>query len=444
MVTVTRGLEITMEREGADGIRTPELAATWSRLRIAVDGEPVTLVSASDRSYREALYVSAYPLAEWVALNWWSLIHEPGDTGDRASWRFASPGSWHQRHNVRAANSGMIWPDVSLAAEGELIRVQWWPRTPDHFERGLRFMSRGDVLLERNEVRDALEDFVEHVIQQLLDERITGTVLQEEWEATRSLSPDEQYFATAAGRMGIDPFNTDDATSTALDELLDAYPRDLADEILDSADPTGDGLTQASHWVHEALQKVQAERAVRRVTRLEPVQNEIRIDPRQPWHAGFAAAREYREHIGANTGVTGELKALDLTHFASWHTAAGESGGISTLTTRVNGRVHVVEAESSYSTSRVWRRFTEARSLGLHLLAPARRDFVLTNASVPLQQASRSFAAELLAPGSEVVTLVNASGGPNPRVFDAIGDHLKVSTTLVERQYDNHARVRLY
>ncbi len=40
-----------------------------------------------DNTYRSSIRVSALPLAEWFAANWWRLLWEPQD--DTRSWRMS-------------------------------------------------------------------------------------------------------------------------------------------------------------------------------------------------------------------------------------------------------------------------------------------------------------------------------------------------------------------
>ena len=93
-MTAEQELKITWEWEPAESVRTPEHRATWARIEIKVGSELVTLVEdRGSGSSRRSIYCPLYPLAEWVAYNWWFLqcrhkaIHVPrtgrcpGDTG---------------------------------------------------------------------------------------------------------------------------------------------------------------------------------------------------------------------------------------------------------------------------------------------------------------------------------------------------------------------------
>ena len=82
-----------MESENVNG---PELAATWASLRIRAGSATVTLALDERAStVRERIFVSLYPLAEWLATNWWALTsvmespikHDSAGFGNAIRWR---------------------------------------------------------------------------------------------------------------------------------------------------------------------------------------------------------------------------------------------------------------------------------------------------------------------------------------------------------------------
>jgi len=122
-------LEVSWER--AAGVVAPELAATWCSLEIDVAGQAATLVD--DRrggGLRRKVHTSAYPLAEWIAMRWWSLTqHVRPSAGSVRGWAWARAGqeTWLRQHNLRGAGNGMPWPDLTLVPEGGVTRVVWPP-----------------------------------------------------------------------------------------------------------------------------------------------------------------------------------------------------------------------------------------------------------------------------------------------------------------------------
>jgi hypothetical protein len=74
-VTTEQEIKITWEWEPAESVRTPEHRATWARIEIKVGSDLVTLVEdRGSGSSRRSIYCPLYPLAEWVAYNWWFLL----------------------------------------------------------------------------------------------------------------------------------------------------------------------------------------------------------------------------------------------------------------------------------------------------------------------------------------------------------------------------------
>jgi hypothetical protein len=126
------GFEVRIEWLDAPDVRTPELAATWARYEIWVAGKCVTQVEAPDGTFRRSVYGSLYPLAEWVASNWWLLTsHIRPSAVEMRYWTWPNVRTypWLRQHNLRGAGDGMAWPDLTLVAEGAVTRIAWTPDT---------------------------------------------------------------------------------------------------------------------------------------------------------------------------------------------------------------------------------------------------------------------------------------------------------------------------
>jgi hypothetical protein len=56
---------------------------TWARLRIRVAGRFASrLWDRETASERQTLYIPAFPLAQWLIANWWSVLFEPNVADD--------------------------------------------------------------------------------------------------------------------------------------------------------------------------------------------------------------------------------------------------------------------------------------------------------------------------------------------------------------------------
>jgi hypothetical protein len=121
-------LRFAYEWEPGDGVRSPELAATWCRLEIWVGNDCVSRVEdIGSGSTRRSLYGSLYPLAEWLAYNWW-LIHAhtrptalPSHRWSFSQLRHANRReyAWLRHHNMRAAGDGLRLSGSSWNFDGD-------------------------------------------------------------------------------------------------------------------------------------------------------------------------------------------------------------------------------------------------------------------------------------------------------------------------------------
>ena len=101
---MTADLRFSIDWEPVDAsIRAAELRATWCRFELWVDRNCVTLVEdSSTKSVRHGCSVSLYPVAEWIAFNWWSLCCDGREDG---------PPAQLARRNLRSAGDGFLWPE---------------------------------------------------------------------------------------------------------------------------------------------------------------------------------------------------------------------------------------------------------------------------------------------------------------------------------------------
>ena len=66
--------------------------------------------------------VSGYPLAEWLAWNWWRLTCEPR--------RDASDYDWQSAHCLATVGAGYLWPNVTIHSDRERTALAARPTHP--------------------------------------------------------------------------------------------------------------------------------------------------------------------------------------------------------------------------------------------------------------------------------------------------------------------------
>ncbi len=151
-MTAEQELKITWEWEPAESVRTPEHRATWARIEVRIGSDLVTLVEdRGSGSSRRSIYCPLYPLAEWVAYNWWFLqagtrpsnfLAQDGVLAASA-WR-PLPATLREHHSIRASGDGFAWPDLLIVPDDSETRLVWGDDSVHSSRWPIRFLTRGD------------------------------------------------------------------------------------------------------------------------------------------------------------------------------------------------------------------------------------------------------------------------------------------------------------
>lgn len=429
-MTDARDLEIRTEWESAPGVRTPELAATWARLSIWVRGTCVTSVEDRNGSFRRAIYASAYPLAEWIAYNWWFLTAEvrPSSVSEVSwSWANVKDQDWLNRHNLRATRSGFPWPDLTLVPEGAATRAVW-KAVPGLASQPVAFLKDGSAFISTDSLTDSLAGFVESVVERLRDQNVVDTPLHKEWQGIRDADSEEVEFARAAARLGIDPYAMEGQSQDDLIAVAEAMPPPLRDEFLDSVDPGR--LSVALRWVGAARRRASA---VRRPRSRDFTARDLPLSVRggaRPWEVGYEAARAVRGELGLDS-----TKRMDVAEYVARAVAVADSAGLEGFVAAERGSDVALVLPRGMPPTAV--RFAQARALGLSLFERSRSEFLLDPARTESTKRSRAFAAELLAPAEGIREMLGRLPGETDAAFDAIAQQYAISPLVVRWQHDN-------
>lgn len=426
-----------------DQVKSPELAATWASLEMWVGGECITRVEdLATGSSRRGIFVSVYPLAEWVAFNWWWLAaHTRPLMYDADEWRFerqphrwepARP-VWLPSHNMRGAGEGMAWPDLALVPDSPKLQLRWFPdhigtRQAQGALRGgprVRFLSGGAASVDKEEGLGVLAGLVNAVLQRLDEAGLTRTPLADEWTAVRSAEPEEIEFCEFAARLGMDPYQeTSQGILEELIEVAEGLQPSLALELAGVA--SLDRFAASARWVKRAGDVV-----------VEPSgSNPVvswKLPPRTdgpPWIWGYRAARNHRD--GASI-----MDPFDVDRFVTLTEDESPEPLVRAVAGRSReGRVGVF---SGAVRGEPGRRFVAARGLWQALASGGRRLGLVTDAHTYSQRAGRAYAAELLAPAAGIVAHLELN---DPVVsWDEcarIGEVYGVSPMVIQHQIENH------
>lgn len=430
-------LNFEFEWEPAKGVTAAELQATWARLSILCGNESLTQVEdVASGSVRRSVYVPLYPMAEWIAYNWWYLTANarPSYLPER-DWSFRSRlrmsenrSSWLMHHNLRAVGEGLPWPDITLIPMKETVIVAW--QRDRNLVPGwrVRFMSTGRTEIDRSTFEQSLVAFVDAVLTRLEEEHVHETPLAQEWRELQNLDSEEVEFCAAAARLGLDPFATPPDVAELILESSAQLSATLLDDFLDAATPGR--LKDEAEWVR-ALWKGIAD-SDRATDALPALSNGHSALQRRPWEKGLLDARQFRSAVEVPS-----IETFDVRRWVAVEHATRVSRSLQGLGARTaaGGRiVALVEPKSDEG-----ERFAAARALWRFLSDVDSGEFLVTSARTPKQQAERAFAAELLAPATGVLEMLGPDSGDPIAADDIrpISQHFAVSDWVVQYQIMN-------
>lgn len=446
MPRVSRSLSIECEWIDQPVAADPLERRTWARIAMSAAGRSVTRVWDRDaQAERTSLYLPAFPLARWLVANWWAMLHEPAPFG--ASEAFPSSDGdwtaeqrdWQLRHCLRAAESGLLLPHACLFSDGRKVVIDWsaddedaYPHLPGYFVESSR------VSLDRGEVQTTLREFVSAVISRLdsqTDERVRR--LRQAWEALIAADPDEEAFCRAAGRMGLDPYQIDDWEPSLADLLESRLGHDLDQPIVVDFLESAEAETAATLW-----QWVDETRASLDLRRSPTTASLPLLDAKSPAKMGYRLARRVRESmvsrsqgplddVGEAAPAMGiePISFVDCNHLLNPRVKA-------TVGWRAGKQPLLAGPRPAREDN---ARFLQARALYHAAFACGAGPRLLTEARTWDQQASRAFAAELLAPQAELkARFDDAEWVEDPEeVVGALATAYRVSKMIVWHQLEN-------
>ncbi len=419
----------------APGVTTPELAGTWARYEIWIGDRCATQVEGADGTFRRGVYGSLYPLAHWIAANWWTLMSHIRPSAIDArywDWQNVRTYPWLRQHNFRGAGDGMAWPNLTIVPEGAVSRVVW---SQDYGPQltPVRFASDGSRGLRADELATGLTAVIDRVLERLADIGVPKTPLSEEWAAIAEADADEIIFCQTAGRLGLDPYAVDDETAQTIVRVAASLPAAVAADFFDSAD--ANALVRAADWTLRAMATADqaaagAEKSLEMVYAALPSDLFGAADSERPWRLGYSIAGRLRSELKIR-----DTDPFDVSPWVGIGAVDAPSHGIYGFASVSGNRCGVVLGGQPTGTTAI--RFGRARALGRALARPEQHQFVLSAARSQEEKVARAFAAELLAPADGIRRILDELGSSDDNALEAVARHFEVSPLLVRYQYEN-------
>lgn len=205
---MTGRLDIVSEWESLSR-GTPEEQACFAAVGIQYNN--IWLTEAHDDfvgRVREKVHLSAYRLAEWFAWNWWRLRWEPR----------TKAADWAMAHRMTTVGGGYVWPNITVFSDGYRAVLLAEP-TSLRPEEPIRYITDFAAVVRASELEDAIDVFVDRVLERLRIAGICDTNLHSIWSAVRA----ERANPAVAKRRKIEAllgFDPDEAEESVIDALL--------------------------------------------------------------------------------------------------------------------------------------------------------------------------------------------------------------------------------
>ena len=195
------------------------------------------------RRQREHVYVPLYPLAEWLATNWWFLHHETTNPLKEEDPQFLC------RHTLSAGREGYAFPNLTVLPTGSWTHLVW-KRERSPWTK-IEFLAEGEARIDSDQFRATCADLMDQVVRRLDALRVGGTLLQEEWTAIQSADSDEFAFCSTVARLGWDPYAVEDSQQALVMKLAERLQGAVFDEAVSALDP--DSLQEGCTAIIDAI-----------------------------------------------------------------------------------------------------------------------------------------------------------------------------------------------
>jgi hypothetical protein len=374
--------------------------ATFAEILVAVAGQSLgALYQPATGAVYSGPRLPAIVLAEGLTRRWWALLHEPQRTLERQP----RDKLFEARHRLDSLTPGYVFPPLGLWSAGETISAQMF--SPDLRFQSQRFQAQETNepwSLGRGEVEAALGAFVGSVLERIGQSNYVAVELKDAWERIMSstLDVEEREWCVNSGRLGLDPY---DADAVDLTRMSAGISEPLFGDICEAADVAV--LQRTCDWVRGASSRLAGAQPVSLQSFGAPPRRDLSLPG---FKHGYDAANMLRLRLKLPVDP---LKAVDQVLAGADKTEQGRlddyaPDSVEGLIRRQHGEFRTaVPARSARQ-----RRFRTCRATYLAWRAASNTDVAATPAETYRQQASRSFAAELMAPASLIKERFGRSG----------------------------------
>jgi hypothetical protein len=299
----------------------------------------------------------------------------------------------------------------------------------------VKFLTSAVADASRDEVRQILFKFVDEVVDRLASCGASHTALAHAWEDLKSLTPEEREFCELVGSLGVSPNDASRELSEAIERIYDVFgSRATRDFCLAATKERVERSVGPITAVNQYLDGVGAATS-RQLLELTPPPENYSAPS---WRRGMQAAKKVRDVFRIDTkDVSGADKFFDRLGI---DTVRGVNWNDGTTELPFNGAVDRSDNTLKFALLQPdlqHRRFSGIRAAYLAWVSEARSRRLVTNALTRDQQASRSFAAEILIPQSYLRSLAGPKAELNDDQVREAAILRRVAPDVVSKQASN-------
>lgn len=403
-------------------------AATLAEVSVSVGEQTLSaILDAHTGGLVDGSRLPAIVLAEGLVRHWWTLLYEPLRTYERQPQRDEK---FEARHRLDSFTPGYAFPPIGLWSGGETVSIGLFnPDTRFHKHQFIlpERSERGPWSLARGEVEVPLGLFVQAVLEQAGGRSGRAALLCEGFEriAGSLHDPEEREWCTNAGRLGLDPYDPD---GIDLGRLGAGISDTLFSDICEASEPRD--LHQTCDWVRGAL----AGFRLAKPFSIREFGGPPYRDLTQPgYRNGLEAVEHLRNRLGLPLEPRPALEKLfDGADSGRVH-EPNATAAIEGLARRQGSEVRASVPARSVKQ----QRFRMCRTTYLAWRAGPDSEVAATPADTWRQQASRAFAAELLAPAALLKQRFGRSG-LDARAVERLADEWQCPPRTIVHQAENN------
>lgn len=369
----------------------PAEAVTAAEVTVSV-GEHL-LSSIQDPDTGETALGARLPavvLAEGLTRNWWRLLYEPQRVFERQQERDTQ---FEARHRLDSFTPGYVFPPIGLWSGGETVMVGAFSADQRFHNKSFLLPRRPPWSVARGPAEEALGSLVMSVLARL--DRLNSRYgeLNAEWDRilTTVQDTEEREWCTNAGRLGLDPY---DADTPDLTRLSAGMSEQLFADVCEAGNVSN--INRTCDWVRSTTPRFRSVAPISIKDFGGPPLRDLGEPGRVNGHDGV---KLLRSRLGLPLDPKQALQIIfqgadQAAEYRVDEFGAGEVEGLGRRTDRKEVKA-AVPARSIRQ-----QRFRMCRTVYLAWRAGTEGEFAATPADTWRQQASRAFAAELLAPAT--------------------------------------------